>query len=274
MIVAAVPAKSAQYTLKIGSPTINDTYHHWMRLVKAKVEGQSGGQIAVELYPASQLGAIPRMVEGVQFGTIEMIQVPAAFLGGVDPRYAVVDSPGLFRDLSHGYRTGLQPEFAAALRDIGEARGIRTVGFTCEDWIYYATLKPIRKLDDFNGKKIRVFGSSIERATLAKLGATALPMPPDEVIQALQTGAIDGTKAGMTLLVPFKYFNVTKFALLAEDSMICGLKLVSKHWFDRLPRELQSVVLEETAKASEENLPFILNFVEKVDEHGRPMEAS
>ena len=52
------------------------------------------GRFDVKIYPASQLGTIPRIVE-----------VPPAFLTGVDPRYGVVTAPGVFDSLAHGQRT-------------------------------------------------------------------------------------------------------------------------------------------------------------------------
>ena len=57
-----VRAQAPTITMKVASATINDVIHHWMKSFKAGVEALSAGRVRVELYPASQLGAIPRMV--------------------------------------------------------------------------------------------------------------------------------------------------------------------------------------------------------------------
>ena len=60
-----------------------------IKIYKAEVEQRSGGKIKVEVYPQSQLGPIPRQIEGLQLGTIEGFIGPADFYVGVDKRYGV-----------------------------------------------------------------------------------------------------------------------------------------------------------------------------------------
>src|SRR3569832_706396 len=90
-IVAPVPAAYAQdktFTMTLTTATINDTQHEWLKRVGAEIEKNSKGRIKAEIYPASQLGAIPRQIEGVQFGSIQGWMGPPEFLVGVDARFA------------------------------------------------------------------------------------------------------------------------------------------------------------------------------------------
>jgi len=57
--------------MKLSTATLNDTQHEWLKRFAAAVEKDSGGRIKAEIYPASQLGAIPRQIEGVQFASIQ-----------------------------------------------------------------------------------------------------------------------------------------------------------------------------------------------------------
>ena len=49
------------------------------------------------------------------------------------------------------------------------------------------------RLADFSGKKLRVNATAMEREEMRQLGATAVPMPLNEVLPSLQRGVIDGT---------------------------------------------------------------------------------
>src|ERR1700689_3943750 len=89
---------AAPITMKLSTATLNDTQHEWLKRFAAAVEKDSGGRIKGELYPASQLGAIPRQIEGTQFGSIQGWVGPPEFLVGVDERYEVLSAPGLFVD--------------------------------------------------------------------------------------------------------------------------------------------------------------------------------
>src|SRR4249920_2925271 len=77
---AAGTVSAQQFTMKLSTPTVNDATVEWMKEFKAGVESRAGGRIKVEIYPASQLGQIPRTVEGVALGTIEMTAPAVGFL--------------------------------------------------------------------------------------------------------------------------------------------------------------------------------------------------
>lgn len=254
----------AQTIMKIGHPiAVNTGLQVWAEFVKEGVEKRAPGKIAVQIYPASQLGAIPRMVEGAQLGTIEAIEVPPEFLSGVDQRFSVVAAPGIFADIAHGHRTMHDPEFKKAFWPVGRDKGVHMVGINCDAPSDYATVKPVRTLADLRGLKLRVFGSPIEIETLRRLGATGVPMPLTEVLTALQQRAIDGNKSGMPVFVPFKYETVAKYVLRPKESIICVGKWLSTQWFDKLPKELRAIIEEEAAAADEKTLPWSVREMER-----------
>ena len=243
-LALAAPA-GAETVIKIGSPTIKESVHHWMQEFEKRIEKRAGDRIDVKVFPLSQLGSIPRMVEGVQLGTIEMVMVPPAFLVGIDQRFQVLAAPGIFKDQAHGFRTSHDPEFKKAYWALGEPKGIKMVGMFCPADTNYASRTPIRTLADFRGKKIRVFASGMERESMRRIGATAAPMPLSEVLPALQRGVLDSAKSGMVIFVAFKFQHVAKYVTRTNESLICVPTLASKVWFNRLPSADQRMILEE-----------------------------
>lgn len=264
LALSAPHLAGAQTVIKIGSPTIKESVHEWMKTYKARVEKRLGNRVKIELYPLSQLGTIPRMIEGVQLGTIEMAIVPPEFMVGIDKRFGVVSAPGLFDDLWHAYRTVQDPEFAKVYWNLGEKKGIKIGGMTCPADANYATRKPIRTLADFQGKKIRVFPSAMERESLRRLGASAAPMPLAEVLPGLQRGTIDAAKSGMVIFVAFKFQTTAKFVTRTNESAICPVEMISKSWFNGLPKDMRKVLLEEVRANDEENQKFAVTFNENI----------
>src|SRR4051794_3512181 len=104
-------AAQAPNVMKIGTATLNDSQHEWMKIFVSHIEKDSGGRIKGEIYPASQLGPIPRMIENTQFGAIQGYIGPPEFMTGIDPRFQVLAAPGLFKDMAHAQRTLTDPEF-------------------------------------------------------------------------------------------------------------------------------------------------------------------
>ncbi len=241
-LAAPVGAKTI---IKIGSPTIKESVHHWMLEFEKRIEKRAGDRFDVKVFPLSQLGTIPRMLEGAQLGTIEMVMIPPAFMVGIDQRFQVLTAPGIFKDQAHGYRTAHDPEFKRAYWPLGEPKGIKMVAMFCPSDTSYVSRTPIRKLADFAGKKIRVFASGMERESMRRLGAAASPMPLSEVLPAIQRGVLDGAKSGIVIFVAFKFQHVAKYVTRTNESLICVPTLASKGWFDRLSAADRAMIVEE-----------------------------
>ena len=263
-MVLAASVAAQPVTMKIGHATTKGAYDNWADTFKEGLAKRIGDRIKVEVYPLSQLGAIPAMVQGVQLGTIEMTMTPPAFLSGVDPRFGVLSAPGIFTDLMHGFRTVHDPAFKKAYWSIGDAKGMKLVSMTCDAPTDYATSTPIRKLSDFKGRKLRVFGSKLEIETLRRLGAAGVPMPLSEVVPAIQQKTIDGNKAGITIFVPFKYQRIAKYVLTPGEGLICSGRFVSKVWFDKLAADLQKAILDQALATDPLNQAWTLKFVERM----------
>lgn len=248
--VAAAPALS-QPVMKLGTATINDVQHEWANRFAARVAKQAPGKLKVEVYPAEQLGNNARMLEGLTIGTVEAVIGPPEFIVGVDARFQIVGAPGLVKDIEHGARLTQDAKFRQALFGFGEAKGIKGIGLVVYGGNTYATRKPVRSLADFQGMKIRVLASPMHTVPLAKLGATGVPMPPSEAVQAIASGAIDGARTGITIFTTFKYYDLVKTLTQVDgEGMIFSMFYVGKNWFDRLPKDVQKVIVD-TAKALE-----------------------
>jgi len=155
----AARAEDRTYVMKLGTATINESQHEWCKRFVAMVEKDSGGRIKGEIYPASQLGAIPRQIEGVQFGAIQGYVGPPEFLAGIDERYEVLSAPGLVADLAHEVRIVKDPELQKLMLGLGADKGIHGAALFIAQPSLVIARAPITHLADFTGKKLRVFAA-------------------------------------------------------------------------------------------------------------------
>lgn len=109
------PAAAADFVMKFGTATMNEGQHQYLKYYKEAVEKASGGRIEVQIYPNSQLGPIPREIEGVQLGSIQGYIGPADFFVGVDPRFGVFSAPMVFRDDANAAATVQEPAVQLSL---------------------------------------------------------------------------------------------------------------------------------------------------------------
>ncbi len=243
-------AGAQQFTMKLSSPTINDVQHEWMKAFKAGVESRAGGRIKVEIYPANQLGQIPRTVEGVVLGTIELTAPAVGFLIGLEPRFEVFDAPGLFDDVRHGQAVLNDPDIRKRVTSFGAAKGVEPLYMFLNGPLMLLSHKPVRSLGDFKGQKIRVPGPApLHIEPFRKLGASPVSMPLGEALPAMQNRTIDGSIASFSVFTAFKYYDVAKGLTRLPKSFLVAAGLVNRNFMKSLGADLEKIVREEARKA-------------------------
>jgi TRAP-type transport system periplasmic protein len=259
----ACAAEGQTYVMKIGTATINESQHEWCKRFVAVVEKDTGGRIKGQIYPASQLGSIPREIEGVQFGSIQIYVGPPEFLVGVDERYEVVSAPGLVNDFQQEVRMVTDPQLQRLMFSFGADKGIHGNALFVAQPSSVIAREAIRHLADFNGKKLRVLAADMQQEMVKSLGASPVAMTLGDVLPALQQGAIDGSLAAMTIYTTMHFWDAAKYVTEIGQPFIFSMAFVSKKWFDALPKDLQTIVDADAGKAAGEVNPWEVAFFAK-----------
>jgi len=259
--VDGATAQDKTMTVKLATATLNDAQHEWMKRFAAKIEKASNGRLKAELYPASQLGSIPRMIEGTQLGSIQIWLGPPEFLVGVDPRFEILSAPGLFDDEHHALRAVADPEFAKAFLALGANKGLIGASMFFTGPTVFDMRTPMRTLADLKGKKVRVLASPFQMDQLARLGGTGVPISLGDVLPALQQGTLDGAMGALPVFGALQYQDTAKYTTETSHSYIFSEALLSKRWFDALPADLQAAVMSTSKEAGAEAIPWSLDFL-------------
>jgi TRAP-type C4-dicarboxylate transport system substrate-binding protein len=257
-------AQQKTYTMKITLPTLNDTVHQLAKNLAATVEKESGGRIKGEVYPASQLGPIARQIEGTQFGAIQCAIIPPEFFVGVDERFEIMAAPGLIDNMAHGQRIAGDPAVLKTMLSLGANKGLHGAGLFLATPSHIISKKGIRSLEDFKGKKLRIFASEFQFEALKRLGATPVAMTLGDVLPAIQQGTIDGAIAALNVYVPMQFQDAAKYVTETNQPAIFLVIEYSRKWYDSLPKDLQQVLDKAAAKETVAINQVAADFVEKM----------
>jgi TRAP-type C4-dicarboxylate transport system substrate-binding protein len=245
--LGAASAQDKTYTMKISLPTLNDPSYFFAKSYAAALEKDSGGRIKPEIYPASQLGAIPRQIEGTQFGAIQCAVIPPEFFVGVDERFELMAAPGLVESMDHGQRLAADPAVRKLILGLGADKGLHGVALFMNAPSSVIAKAPIRHLADFKGKKIRVLASKFQTVPIERLGATPVAMTLGDVVPALQQGAIDGAVGGIVVFTPMHFNDAAKYVTETGQPAVFVAVEINKSWYQSLPEDLQKVVDNDAA---------------------------
>ena len=241
---------SAKIQMKIGYPTTADPQHDYAVKFVAEVKRRSNGEIDGQVYPTSQLGKIPRQIEGIQLGTQEGFFAPPGFLQGVNKAFQVADIPGLFADHAHAHRSLNDPAFKPLFTGLGEKKGIAISGLWIYDGASFMATTPIGKISDFKGLKIRVLATEIERLSVATLGAAGVPIPFTEVVPSIQRKVVDGARTSLVVAAKAKFPTVTNHLTITNGYYIPCVSAFSKVWLKKLSAKHRAIVMDTADELS------------------------
>jgi TRAP-type C4-dicarboxylate transport system substrate-binding protein len=249
-IIVSAPARAQQFTMKLSSPTINDVVHEYYKTLKAGVEARAGGRLKLEIYPANQLGQLPAVVEGVALGTIEAGSAANGFWVSLEPRFQILDAPGLFDDVVHGNKVVNDPAIRARLATFGADKGVEILVPGIYSPLMLLTHKGVRSVADFKGQKIRTQGGApIQVDPFKKLGVLPVSLPLGEALPAMQNRTIDGMVAAAAPFVAFKYYDIAKPMTYLPSTIFAAPILANRQFMKSLGPELEAIVREESRKA-------------------------
>jgi tripartite ATP-independent transporter DctP family solute receptor len=109
--------------------------------------------------------------------------------------------------------------------------------------------RPIVKMEDMSGIKLRVMQNNVFLDSFKTLGTNAVPMAFSELFGALETGTVDGQENPFNTILSSKFYEVQKYLTVTNHVYSPWIVLVSKKWWDQLSPAEQKV-LADAAVAS------------------------
>ena len=246
---AAAPAMN----MLIGNATANDTQAAANDKFAELVTKYSNGRIKASARHGESLGSNAQMLAALQAGSVHGMIYPSGFMSTAVPELALFDMPFLLPAAPANITAfAAQSKAAVRMMELAEQKGIHIIGFHGIGPQSFLTKFPITKLADIQGKKFRVIPSPPRVGAYQDWGGVARPMEFGEVYTALQQGTLDGLENPPDVLYKMKMHEVAKYYTITEHFAFASNVVVSKKWFDALPKDLQGVV----TKAGKDTIVF------------------
>lgn len=221
-----------------------------MKKFKELVEAKSGGKIKVNLFYNGTLGSDQAAVTAMQGGTIEMFVMNTGILASVAKELAIFDFPFLFANEKES-DTLVDGPVGRKLHAKLEEKGLVGLSYWELGYRHITNSKrPINKVEDLEGLKLRVIPNPINVAWVKALGANPTPMPFPEVYGGLEQKAIDGQENPVSVIATSKFYEVQKHIVLSNHQYNPQSVLMSKKFFDSLSPAEKKIVDESADEAA------------------------
>ena len=198
------------------------------------VGAKSGGKIKVTLFPGGVLGGDAQTVSAVQGGTIEMTVLNSGILAAQVKEFAIYDFPFLFAT-SREVDAVVDGPFGSGLHAKLADKGIIGLAY----WeLGFRSLtnskRPIQKVEDIAGLKLRVIPSPINIDWVKALDANPTPLAFPELYAALEQRAVDGQENPVSVILANRFAEVQKHLALTNHQYNPQSVIISKKLWDAL----------------------------------------
>ena len=253
---AALPALAQQkLVLKasdvhpLGYPTVEAV----VRMGRA-LEAGSGGRLSVQMYPSMQLGGEKEMIEQAQVGALAIVRVSVGPMGTMVPELNVFNLPFMFRDDAHMEKVIDGPIGDELLKKLSESKAslIGLCWMNAGTRNVYNSKKPIQTVDDLKGLKIRMMGNPVFVDTMNSLGGNGVSMGFDQLINAMQTGVVDGAENNYPTYESGQHYRYAKYYSKTGHLMIPEILVFSKKIWDELSKDDQALILKVAKEAQQD----------------------
>jgi TRAP-type C4-dicarboxylate transport system substrate-binding protein len=208
-----------------------------------KVESESGGRIRVDLFPSMQLGGAPAaLFDQAKDGSADIVWAAPSLTPGQFPKIETFELPFLPSRRALVSSKALSDFAAANLQD--EFRDFYPICFSCSDSAVLHATRPVRTTEDMKGFNLHV-QTRLAAEAMRALGAHPVMMPSAQLPVAITEHVVDGCLDPWHLVPPLRLNDLlrshTEFSDHSPSARTYVLAM-NKPSYDRLPRELKSVI--------------------------------
>ena len=209
---------------------------------KELAEERTQGRVKVEVYPNSQLYKDKEEMEALQLGSVQMLAPSLAKFGPLGIKdFEVFDLPYIFKD-TPAFRAVTEGSVGQMLLAKLEPKGIKGLGYWDNGFDVMTANKPLRKVSDFKGMKMRIQSSKVLDAEMRALGAIPQVLAFSELYQALQTGVVDGTENTPSNVFTQKVYEVQKHVTVSNHAHIAYAVITNKKFWENLPPDIRKTL--------------------------------
>ncbi|MBP3731315.1 MAG: TRAP transporter substrate-binding protein [Mailhella sp.] len=242
-------AQAAKVELKLGHiQSESDFWHLGSLKFKEELEKRSNGEITLKIYPNSTLGGDRDLVEGMQMGTVDFGLI-AGVLGNFEKSIGLLELPYLFdsqEEFNKVIHGAIGEEIAGRLV---KKSGIRILNWWDRGPRETTSNKPINKLEDLKGLKIRLPEIPAMVASWRAMGANPTPMAWSEVYTGLQQNVIEAQENPIPFIYGGRINEVQKYIAMTDHKYEYVTIAMSEMRWKKL-NDAQRQIIVEAANAA------------------------
>ncbi|WP_300551094.1 TRAP transporter substrate-binding protein [Roseovarius sp.] len=237
-------AQDVTLTMHHFLPPVANAHKVMMQPWADRVEAQSEGRIAVEIFPSMSMGGKPGELYGqVRDGTADIVWTLLGYTPGVFPRSEVFELPLVHAGSATDTTIALNASLDMLAEDFSD---IHVLFLHSHDGnLIHSASKPVRAFDDVAGMKLRTPGRT-GAWVIEGMNAEPVGLPVPALPEAMSKGVVDGALTTYEIVPALKLQELDKYTTELPDGGRFGTAVfmlaMNKDAYEALPDDLKSVI--------------------------------
>ncbi len=248
--LAGRPARAAAFSYRYASNlTVDHPLNVWMRECWDAVRRETGGRLDVRIFPNSVLGGDTAVLSQLRSGAVQFFTLDGGILESVVPVAAIQGVGFAFRDSADAF-AALDGPLGDEVRAQIAQRGLYVHPKMWENGMRQITAgtRPIARVDDLAGFRIRTPPGALWVDLFKSLGASPTPLNFAETYTALQTKLVDGQENPYAIIDTARLYEVQKYLSVTNHMWSAYHLLGNGDAWRALPADIQVTVERNLAK--------------------------
>ncbi len=251
--LAWAPATRAAQTLRLNESLGPGSPEETALLAfKKRVEEASGGELKIALFFQDALGNPQSSTENLMTGSLDLYSGALEYYEPLARQeLSVVSLPYFLPDIAALQHYIASPVFEAARQKMLD-RGIRFLELSAERGPYrvIVSTKPILRVEDLQGLKLRMFPNETAIRSWQNLGAVTLQVPWAQTYLGLRQGVVQAVTAPLSLVRSVKFTEVAPYiTAIREFPQVWPIAISERVWA-KLSPENQKLLMDAAADAA------------------------
>jgi TRAP-type C4-dicarboxylate transport system substrate-binding protein len=214
-------------------------------MIQKDADQKYPGQLVIDYKGAGEVIPTQQQVEALRSGMVDMILTAASYYTSIMPEMDVMSLTTMTP--SEERKAGVDAYLEKLHNAKANAHYLARLG--SGDLFHIFLTKPVQKIDDFKGMKIRVSPTHVP--FIKALGAEPVVTPPSEIYTAMERAVVVGYIQPVASIRTMGLLPVTKYMLRPGFYQPIVVVLVNLDFWNKLPDHLKKLLTENMEKAED-----------------------
>jgi tripartite ATP-independent transporter DctP family solute receptor len=255
-----VPAESADdpitFTFSMVDPETSPYYKGAAKIAE-EVDAATNGRIKIKIVAGGTLGGERDTVELAMTGDIDIATAANSVMTNFIPEMSILDQAFLWENAKQAH-AAVDGPVGVLIQEKAKKLGLHVIGYMESGFRNVFSVKPILKIEDFSGVKIRTMQNQYHMAAFSAFGAMPVAMAAGEQFTALQQGTIDAAENAIANCWNNGFYEITKNITYTNHAFVYILLCMSDNAWNKVPEDLREPFLAAVKRGYEAERQYLV----------------